>query len=207
MSKAMLDPKSSGHNTVALDSHALGTLQYIRASIDAAGLLAVPGSAGIAMGAVGVLTAVLVSLKPLAAHWLQIWLIAGLVAIAFGTALMIHQVVTRGTALYRGPLRKFLMCLCPPLLVGGVLTWQLWLHGQIALIPGVWLLMYGCAVMAASTLTRRALAVMGALLAVLGIIALQLPLSYQNAMLGVGFGGLHLLFGILIGGRIAENRP
>jgi hypothetical protein len=203
----MLDPKSSGHNTVALDTHALGTLQYIRASIDAAGLLAVPGSAGIAMGAVGVLTALLVSLKPLAAHWLQIWLIAGLVAIAFGTALMVHQVVTRGTALYRGPLRKFLMCLCPPLLVGGVLTWQLWLHGQIALIPGVWLLMYGCAVMAASTLTRRALAVMGALLAVLGVIALQLPSSYQNAVLGVGFGGLHLLFGILIGGRIAENRP
>jgi hypothetical protein len=207
MRKAMLDPKSSGRNTVALDTHALGTLQYIRASIDAAGLLAVPGSAGIAMGAVGVLTAVLVSLKALAAHWLQIWLIAGLVAIAFGTALMIHQVVTRGTALYRGPLRKFLMCLCPPLLVGGVLTWQLWLHGQIALVPGVWLLMYGCAVMAASTLTRRALAVMGALLAVLGVIALQLPLSYQNAVLGVGFGGLHLLFGILIGGRIAENRP
>jgi hypothetical protein len=207
MPKAMLDPKSSGHNTVALDTHALGTLQYIRASIDAAGLLAVPGSAGIAMGAVGVLTALLVSLKPLAAHWLQIWLIAGLVAIAFGTALMVHQVVTRGTALYRGPLRKFLMCLCPPLLVGGVLTWQLWLHGEIALIPGVWLLMYGCAVMAASTLTRRALAVMGALLAVLGVIALQLPLSYQNAALGVGFGGLHLLFGILIGGRIAENRP
>ena len=203
----MLDPKSSGHNTVALDTHALGTLQYIRASIDAAGLLAVPGSAGIAMGAVGVLTALLVSLKPLAVHWLQIWLIAGLVAIAFGTALMVHQVVTRGTALYRGPLRKFLMCLCPPLLVGGVLTWQLWLHGEIALIPGVWLLMYGCAVMAASTLTRRALAVMGALLAVLGVIALQLPLSYQNAVLGVGFGGLHLLFGILIGGRIAENRP
>ena len=203
----MLDPKSSGHNTVALDTHALGTLQYIRASIDAAGLLAVPGSAGIAMGAVGVLTAVLVSLKPLAAHWLQIWLIAGLVAIAFGTALMIHQVVTRGTALYRGPLRKFLMCLCPPLLVGGVLTWQLWLHGQIALIPGVWLLMYGCAVMAASTLTRRALAVMGALLAALGVIALQLPSSYQNAVLGVGFGGLHLLFGMLIGGRTREDSP
>jgi hypothetical protein len=207
MPKAILDPKSSGHNTVALDTHALGTLQYIRASIDAAGLLAVPGSAGIAMGAVGVLTALLVSLKPLAEYWLQIWLIAGLVAIAFGTALMVNQVVTRGTALYRGPLRKFLMCLCPPLLVGGVLTWQLWLHGQLALIPGVWLLMYGCAVMAASTLTRRALAVMGALLAVLGVIALQLPVSYQNAALGVGFGGLHLLFGILIGGRTVENRP
>src|SRR5580700_6630401 len=104
MPKAMTDPKSNGRNTVALDSHALGTLQYIRASIDAAGLLAVPGSAGIAMGAVGVLAAILVSLKSLAAHWLEIWLIAGLVAIAFGTVLMAHQVISRGTALYRGPL-------------------------------------------------------------------------------------------------------
>ena len=57
MPKAVIDPKSGRSNTVALDSHALGTLQYIRASIDAAGLLAVPGSAGIAMGAVGSLAA------------------------------------------------------------------------------------------------------------------------------------------------------
>jgi hypothetical protein len=207
MPKAMIDPKSRGPNTVALDTHALGTLQYIRASIDAAGLLAVPGSAGIAMGAVGVLAAILVSLKSLAAHWLEIWLLAGLVASAFGTVLMAHQVISRGTALYRGPLRRFLMCLCPPLLVGAVLTWQLWLHAQTTLIPGVWLLMYGCAVMAASTLTRRALAVMGGLLAVLGIIALQSPPSYQNTVLGIGFGGLHLLFGILIGGRTREISP
>ena len=65
MRKALIDRKSRGHNTVALDSHALGTLQYIRASIDAAGLLAVPGSAGIAIGAVGILAALLVSLKAL----------------------------------------------------------------------------------------------------------------------------------------------
>jgi hypothetical protein len=207
MPKAMIDPESGSRNPVALDAHALGTLQYIRASIDAAGLLAVPGSAGIAMGAVGTLAALLVSLKAFAVNWLQIWLIAGLVAVAFGTALMVHQVVSRGTALYRGPLRRFLMCLCPPLLVGAVLTWQLWVHAQIALIPGVWLLMYGCAVMAASTLTRRALAVMGALLAVLGVIALQVPVNYQNAVLGIGFGGLHLLFGILIGGRTRETSP
>ncbi|MEJ0007912.1 MAG: hypothetical protein WDM77_16505 [Steroidobacteraceae bacterium] len=207
MPKGSPDPKSRRHNTVALDSHALGTLQYIRASIDAAGLLAVPGSAGIAMGAVGILAALLVSLHVLAVNWLQIWLIAGLVAIAFGTALMVHQVVRRGTALYRGPLRKFLMCLCPPLLVGAVLTWQLWLRADFSLIPGIWLLMYGCAVMAASTLTRRALAVMGALLVLLGLVALQVPVNLQNIVLGVGFGGLHLLFGILIGGRNHENLP
>jgi len=62
-------------------------------------------------------------------------------------------------------------------------------------------------VMAASTLTRRALAVMGALLVGLGIIALQLPVLYQNAVLGIGFGGLHLLFGMLINGRTREDSP
>ena len=207
MPEGRRDPEVRGRNTVALDSHALGTLQYIRASIDAAGLLAVPGSAGIAMGTVGICAAVLAALKPLAAHWLQVWLLAGLVAVGFGTAVMIYQVLSRGAVLYRGPLRRFLMCLCPPLLVGAVLTWQLWLHAQAAMIPGVWLLMYACAVMAASTLTRRALAVMGALLALLGVVALQVPVGDQNAVLGVGFGGLHLLFGILIGGRSREVSP
>src|ERR1700760_2431778 len=110
MPKANIERKSSGHNTVALDTHALGTLQYIRASIDAAGMLAVPGSAGIAMGAVGVLAALVVSLHVFAIDWLQVWLAAGLIAVASGTALMVNQVVRRGTSLYRGPLRKFLMC-------------------------------------------------------------------------------------------------
>jgi hypothetical protein len=205
MPKVTIDPESGGRNTVALESHALGTLQYIRASIDAAGLLAVPGSAGIAMGAVGITATVLVSLRALSAHWLGIWLLAGFVAIGFGTALMTHQLLSHGTVLYRGPLRKFLMCLCPPLLVGAVLTWQLWLHAQAALIPGAWLLMYGCAVMAASTLTRRALAVMGALFVAMGIVALQVPMPYQNAVLGLGFGGLHLIFGMVIGVRTPRD--
>ena len=46
---------------------------------------------------------------------------------------------------------------------------------------------------------------MGALLAVLGVIALQMPVNYQNAVLGIGFGGLYLLFGILIGGKTRES--
>jgi len=51
-------------NTVAIDSHALGTLNYIRSSIEAAGAFAVPGIAGIAMGVVGVI-ATLVASVPL----------------------------------------------------------------------------------------------------------------------------------------------
>src|SRR5579885_2396939 len=60
------------NNTVAMDSHALGTLNYIRASIEAAGAFAVPGTAGIAMGAVGLVAAAVASIPPLAGHWLLI---------------------------------------------------------------------------------------------------------------------------------------
>jgi hypothetical protein len=199
MAKATLQRKGSEANTVALDRHALGTLQYIRASIDAAGLLAVPGSAGIAMGAVGVFTSLLVEYPALAPHWFAIWVGAGVAGLVCGSALLVNQTLRAGTALYRGPVRKFLLCLCPALLAGAVLTLALWQHGVMELIPGVWLVLYGCAVAAASTMTIRAVGVMGALFVALGVIALNLPLRFSNIALGIGFGGLHLAFGIVIG--------
>jgi hypothetical protein len=70
-------------------------------------------------------------------------------------------------------------------------------------IPGMWLLLYGCAVLSASTVTNagiaRLICTMGALFAALGSLAFALPAALQTAMLGLGFGVLHIVFGILIG--------
>lgn len=199
MEKATAPRKSSDGNTVELDMHALGTLQYIRASIDAAGVLGVPGSAGIAMGSVGLLASLLAADPRLAPHWLAIWLAAGLTALICGSALMIHQAVRSGKALYRGPARKFLLCLAPSLFAGAVITFALWHGGATELLPGTWLLLYGCGVAAASTMTVRPVGVMGALFLILGVAALSLPFRYSDVLLGTGFGGLHLAFGIIIG--------
>jgi hypothetical protein len=199
MEKATARRKGSDGNTVALDMHALGTLRYIRASIDAAGMLGVPGSAGIAMGAVGLLAALLASDPPLERYWLTIWLAAGGVALLCGSTLMVHQAVRTGVQLYRGPARKFLLCLVPSLFVGAVLTFAFWRQGSAQMLPGVWLLLYGCGVAAASTMTVRSVGVMGALFLLLGVGALVLPFGYSDLLLGAGFGGLHLAFGIVIG--------
>ncbi len=51
----------------------------------------------------------------------------------------------------------------------------------------------------ASVATNRTIAVMGASFVVLGLVALLLPSELQVLMLGAGFGGLHVLFGLLIG--------
>ena len=109
------------NNTVAIDSHALGTLNYIRASIESAGAYAPPGIAGISMGVVGVLATLVASLPGLAAYWLEIWLLAAMAASAIGVVLIARQPV-RGFMLYRGPARKFVLSLFPALLAGAVLT-------------------------------------------------------------------------------------
>src|SRR4051812_47551681 len=139
---------------VPIESRALGTLSYIRASIDAASSLAVPGLAGIVMGGIGAAAGVLTLLPPLSRYWLGVWLIAAFTAFVLGGALMARQGSQRGGTLLSGPFRKFLLCLCPSLLAGAALTFVLWQANLPRLIPGTWLLLYGCAVVSASTVTN-----------------------------------------------------
>jgi hypothetical protein len=188
---------------VPIESRALGTLSYIRASIDAASSLAVPGLAGIVMGAIGAAAALLTYVPVIGNYWLSVWLGAACMAFVLGGALVARQVSQRGGSLISGPFRKFLMCLCPGLLAGAVLTLVLSLAEMQRLIPGTWLLLYGCAVIAASTATNSkslpVVASMGVVFGVLGGIAFALPPSAHTLLLGAGFGGLHLIAGILIG--------
>ena len=196
------NPRSN--NTVAIDSHALGTLNYIRASIEAAGAFAVPGIAGIAMGVVGVVATLVASISGLAAYWLEVWLIAALAAAASGVLFVArHSRQPAAGMLYRGPARKFVLSLCPSLLAGAVLTVVLWNEGLSSLIPGAWLVLYGCAVLSASMMTNAAMlrlvATMGGLFVVFGMAAFMMAPRWHNLLLGAGFGALHLVFGILIG--------
>ena len=187
----------------AIESRALGTLAYIRASIESSSSMDVPGMAGIVMGIIGVLTAVAVSVPRLAPHWLAIWLAAAALALVLGGASVARQIVRSGHSRYLGPTRKFLLCLCPALLAGAVLTLALANAGTLNFIPGTWLLLYGCAVLSASTLPTaeiaRLICIMGALFVALGSVTFALPTTAHTLMLGAGFGVLHIVFGILIG--------
>jgi hypothetical protein len=194
---------------VAIESRALGTLAYIRTSIESSSSMDVPGMAGIVMGVIGLLAAIVVSLPRWAAHWLGIWLLAAALAFLLGGALLARQIVQRGHTRYLGPARKFLLCLCPPLLAGAILTLVFVTAGMTNGIPGMWLLLYGCAVLSASTVTivgiARLICIMGALFVALGMMTFALPTMAHAAMLGLGFGVLHIIFGFLIG-RLSHGR-
>jgi hypothetical protein len=186
--------------TIRIDSRALATLHYIRASMDAAGTVAIPGAAGVGVGIVGLAAATLSSTGLLHAYWLEIWLLAAAAGAASGAYFLAQrrpgQVFTLGGV----AVRKVYWCLLPCLLAGAVLTAVLWRGGQTQAIPGTWLLLYGCGLLYASTVTSRGIAVLGGCFVLLAIVAFILPPGVQTraAVLGIGFGELHVLYGAFV---------
>jgi hypothetical protein len=202
--RRLMDPpaRKSMHTgkTVQIDTHAVATLRYIRASMDAAASLSVPGSAAIAVGIVGALAAGLCFVPGVAEYWLAIWLIAAVIAAGVGGVLVSQQfaLVGAGPILARAPVRKFLLCWSPSLFAGAVLTAVLWSSGAMHAIPGTWLMLYGCALIGACAVTNRAIGALGIAFFACGVLALLLPDRAQVLMLGAGFGGLHIVFGFSI---------
>jgi hypothetical protein len=193
-------------NTVSMDEHARATLRYIRASMDAASSLAVPGSAGIAVGLVGIAAALIASVPALQPHWIIVWLSSAPVAAALGVWVVARQWSRQGRAVFGAAGLRFALCLLPPLIAGAALTYVDLYDGHLHAIAGTWLLLFGGSTMAASVLTVRLLAWLGALFMAFGALALLLPTSTHNVLLGVAFGGLHLLFGSFLMGRAAHER-
>jgi hypothetical protein len=85
--------------------------------------------------------------------------------------------------------------------VGALLTIFLFRAGFIAAIPGMWLLLYGTAVVAGGAFSVRVVPLMGFCFMVIGTVALFSPPSWADALMGAGFGGLHVGFGIWIARR------
>jgi hypothetical protein len=100
-----------------------------------------------------------------------------------------------------GPAKKFALGLLPALLAGALLSAALYRSGSYELLPAVWLLLYGSAVSAAGTFSVRPVPAMGVCFLALGALASLAPSSWGNTLLILGFGGLHLAFGWVIGRR------
>jgi hypothetical protein len=87
------------------------------------------------------------------------------------------------------------------MIVGAVLTALFVERGSYSLLPGIWMLLYGAAVVSAGTYSVRSVPVMGAAFMMLGAITLVAPATWITALLIAGFGGLHIVFGLWIARR------
>jgi hypothetical protein len=123
-----------------------------------------------------------------------------MVALTVGGWTMVRKARAVNDSLLSGPGRRFGLSFLPPLVVGGLLTVALYLGGVRALIPAVWLLLYGTGVITGGAFSVPIVPVMGLGFLLLGAVALFAP-GLGNWLLAAGFGGLHIVFGLWIARR------
>jgi len=185
---------------VSLPDRAIENLRYIRDTMDrAVAFTAVSGYGHIAAGATAVAAAWVASGRSGGA-WLSVWLIEAAVGLALTLGFSTRKAKRSGVPLTRGAGRKFLLGFAPPALTAVVLTPPLLAAGAIAVLPGVWLLLYGAATTTAGAFSVRAVPLMGIAFMLTGCAALLFPAG-RDAWLALGFGGLHIAFGAIIARR------
>lgn len=185
-----------------LHDRAMENLSFIRDTMARAGsFTAVPGWGGVAMGATAVLAGALARTTTDPTEWLAVWLGGAVIAVGVGGAFLVRKATTMGAPMPWRAARQFMGSLLPPLLAGAVLTVVLARAGLHSLLPGVWLLLYGAGVTAAGTFSVPVVPVMGAVFMALGALALLVAPAAGDLLLILGFGGVHIVFGVVIARR------
>lgn len=130
-------------------------------------------------------------------RWLMVWMGELALATVIASGFTLKKALRQGALLRITAIRKLLAAFLPTMLVGGLLSLVMYREQMIPLLPGVWLSLYGAAVITAGAWSVRVLQVMGVMFMLLGAVALLTPVS-ADWLMAIGFGGLHIVFGALI---------
>ena len=188
--------RSPNREPIPIDARAADHLRYIRETMEnAAEFTAVPGWGGAAMGITAVVAAFIASWQVTPRAWLTVWLIEAFVAVAIAAPAAATKAHRANSALFSGPGRKFVLSFAPPIVVGGLLTFARFQAGLLTALPGVWLLLYGTAIVTGGAFSVRIVPVMGLCLMLLGAAALIGPASWGDPLMAAGFGIVQIGFG------------
>jgi hypothetical protein len=178
-------------------------LRYIRRAMERAGsFTAVPGWGGVAMGATALSAAWAAGRLPgppeQPTRWLAVWMAEAAVAGAIAVAAAAWKSWRARLPLISGPGLRFAAGFVPAMAAGAVLTAVLLHAGASALLPGLWLLLYGTGIAAGGSASVRVVPMMGLCFMAAGAAALFVPGMRPNLLLAAGFGGIHIIFGAII---------
>ena len=186
----------------ALHARAMDNLRFIREAMESASsFTAVSGWGQAAIGLTALAASYMAWVQPARRDWLAVWFAEAAVSLLIAGFSMWRKARAHEQALLSRPGRKLVINFAPPVAVGALLTAVLFRSGQWQLIPAVWLLLYGAGVVTGGAFSVPVVPVMGLCFMLLGAAALFGPWGFANALLAAGFGGLHIIFGILIARR------
>jgi hypothetical protein len=195
-----LQPKSP--SSPEIHERAMDNLRFIRETMEQAGTFtAISGWGQCGIGLTAIIAALVAAQQPQLVWWVAIWVVEAAVAAGISVASMVLKARAAGEPVLPKSLRKLVLSFSPSMLVGALLTVVLVRMRLGALLPGVWMLLYGTGVVAAGTYSVRIIPFMGMAFMTLGGLALFAPAAWDNALMIAGFGGLHILFGLLIARR------
>ena len=201
MAAPRLQPRRSAPPP-ALHDRALADLRFIRETMEgAAGFTTFSGRALVAIGALALVAGAAAAAQPTSERWLLVWMVLVVASVPLAVLAAARKSRAAGLPLLSGPARKFALGLAPSVVAGALLTAALAREGLYQLLPGLWLLLYGAGVVAGGSFSERVVPMMGVAFMALGASALLAPEGYGAVFLGAGFGGLHLVFGVLIARR------
>jgi hypothetical protein len=186
----------------ALHARAMDNLAFIRDTMEKAGsFTAVSGWGMVAIGVIATIAATIASSQNTVLRSIYVWIAAAVLAPCVMLWAIVRKARRAHMPLWSGPGRKFLLSFSPPMLVGALLTVVLYRAGVVAAIPGMWLLLYGTAVVTGGAFSVRLIPVMGICFMLAGTLALFTPQGWNDWVMAAAFGGLHIAFGIPIARR------
>jgi hypothetical protein len=185
-----------------MHEHALSNLRYIREAMErASAFTSIPGWGGVLIGATAIAAAVVAHPHAGTRPWLLIWLAEAVVAAVIALVSLLVKARRAQVSFRAGPARRFFVSYFAPIIAAAALTYVLATAGLYAALPATWLLLYGASFISSGAFSIPVVPVMGLCYMILGLVACLAGPQLGNALVGAGFGGLHLIFGFVIARR------
>ena len=195
-------PEQEPRPPIPLHAHAVDDLRFIRSAMErASAFTSISGWGQFAIGITALIVAPIARAQSNTDRWVTLWLGEAAVAMAIGVWSAAVKSRRLGVPLFGTTGQRFMLAFATPAAAGIALTAALVQAQALTLLPGMWLLLYGAAVAGGGAFSVRIVPVMGAAFMAIGAAALFTPAAWGDLWLGVGFGLVHVVFGVLIARR------
>lgn len=184
-----------------IHEHALSNLRYIREAMERAGAFtSIPGWGGLWVGVTAVAAAIVSHpfTETAPRTWMLIWIVEAVLAAVIAGSTMLRKAFRANVPFNSPSTRRFFVSYFAPQIAGAALTFLLVHIGAWSALPATWLLLYGASFVSSGAYSIRVVPVMGICFMALGLAACFVSHSAGNALLGAGFGGIHIVFGLKI---------
>lgn len=200
--------KAAPDAPIPLHGRAEDNLSFIREAMTrSSSFTAVPGWGMVAMGVIALFGAWVAAVQQSLDWWVNTWGAVAVVACSVGVAFMLVKAKRNRASLFSGPGRRFLLSFSPSIAAGIILSELFYRQHLDHLMPTTWLMLYGIAVMNGGAYSVKPVPLTGLCFLVLGVASAFLPLEsvtvvgsflLRDAILALGFGGLHIVLGIIV---------